>query len=181
MNNEMSINLLRTQSTLTQEEVLLLAKLRVAAIVVTAIVLCIGVFVGVSFMAAKFRLDSLTAQQTEANRQLVLNSKKEVLLLSLKSRLPLINKGVALQYPWQSILATVSQIVVPPNLHTLSIDENNVLSLDVSANSLEEIQDMINKTSTLSQSNNLKSPHIQSLQSQTGGKLDATIQFTPSL
>ena len=179
MKNELSINLLRTQSTLTQEELFLLTKIRTGAVIITLIILGLGFFVGMSFLAAKLRFDSLSKQRDEATKRLTIAAPKEAMLLALKSRLILVNKGLRSEYPWESILNSVAQIVTPPHLHTITVDAQNLITLDISSSSLEDIQDIVNKTSDLARQNKLKNPHIQSLTSQNSGEIDGSIQFTP--
>jgi len=180
MNREdQSINLLRVQSVLSNVETAFLLRLRLISIVMTIVVLTIGAFIGTAYLAAKLRLDTVTNDKSNALKILSYNSKKEALLLGLKDRIPLIDKAVESQYPWDKIMDTVSGIVSPPQLQGLTIDTKNTLKLEVDLGSLEEMNDIVGKTKEMVKSKQIKNPRIESLNADKNGKIKVSVMFTP--
>lgn len=177
--DDQSINLLRVHSVLSSEESALLSRLRVFSIVVTVLVLLIGTFVGTAFLAAKLRLNSVTDEKSNALKLLAFNSKKEALLLGLKSKIPLVNTAIRSQYPWDRIMETVSLVASPPILQSLTIDTTNTLTLMVSVGSLEEMNDLVGRTEELVQQKRIKNPRLGSLSTEKDGRINTSVLFTP--
>jgi hypothetical protein len=176
-----SINLLRTQSALTNNEVLLLGKIRFISLIGTVIILLIGCIVGGLYVYANVRLTSLQEEAKSKEHELVLNSKKESLLVALKHHLPIVEQVIKNQYNWDGVISTVGQIVEPPALKALVVDANNTLTLNIEVRSLEETADIVNKTIGLSQDNKLKNAKIESMQVFPDGHVEGIITFVPIL
>jgi hypothetical protein len=176
---DQSINLLRVQSALSNEEAVFLARFRLMSTVLTVIVLIIGFLVGTSYFAATLRLNSVTNDKSNALKILSFNSKKEALLLALKDRVPLAQAAIKSQYPWDRIIDAVTEIVTPPQLTSLTIDANDTLTIEVILGSLEEMDDLVRKTENLIASKRIKNTHIESLSTSKDGKIQASVSFIP--
>lgn len=176
-----SINLFRSQSALSSQELLLLSRLRFVSVVCTSIVVGIGVVLASLFTYAQLRLNALESEKKSINSQLSLNANKEVLLIALKDRAPILEQIMKNQYNWDGVISTVGQIVQPPNLKLLEVDANNTLTLNVGTHSLDETNEIIARTIELSQQNKLKNAKIDSLEMTSDGQVEATIKFVPVL
>jgi hypothetical protein len=176
-----SINLLRMHSALSSEEAVILSRLKIVAIVMAVFVLLCGVFVTIAFFAARIRLDTVTAEKSNTLKLIAFNSRKEALLVGLKERIPLINGIINNQYSWNKITDAVTQIISPPFLKSITINTNNVLTLGIEVGSLEEMNDIVQKTEELTKLNKIKNPRIESLDTQGDGTINSFIVFTPIL
>jgi hypothetical protein len=179
--DKQNINLLRTQSTLSPEEITLLSRLKIVCFFVVVFICICGLFVGTAYLAAKLRIDNLTIERSNTMRQLTLNSRKEAMLVALKQRIPVVDLAIKKQYSWDKIIEFVTYIVNPPILKSLSIDESYVLTLTIEANSLDEIKEIVQKTEELTIAKKIKNSRIQSLDSNKDGKVNTLIMFTPVL
>lgn len=105
------INLLRTQSVLSQEELAFLERFRVISGMIIAVVLGIGIFVGGAYLAAKFQYDRLEERRVTLARSITAQAKKQILLLSLQDRIPIIQKTIEAQYPWDTVVENLVSVV----------------------------------------------------------------------
>lgn len=174
-----SINLLRTKSLLSSTELTLLAKLRLFSTIGLVLVLVIGSLTGVAFLVANLQLNAITNQIAVTKRKITLANRKEVLLTTIKNRIPALEKNMASQYPWDSILSMVNDITKAPILQSVSVNERNELSLSVTVSQLEEVETMLASISDLFIAGKLKDPELKSLQINEKGQLVASIVITP--
>lgn len=177
---ELGINLLRSQSILSQTEQVLLEKLKLVAVILLIALLVVGTVAGGFFAVATIRLNALSSEREVTVRRISLQAEKEVLLRTLKDRISALEKTVASQYPWKAILDAVNQIVQPPTLETLSIDNQNTLSLGLSLNSLAELQTITESVEELAQAKKIRQPVIQSLNQTEGENIKVSIRFIPN-
>lgn len=176
-----AINLLRTQSVLTPEQLLILSKLRLASFIISGLFLGIGIFVGISYVAARTQLNNLENQRITIARQISQQAKKQVLLLNLQDRLPVIGKVMDAQYPWDRVIADLSLLALPPNLKTIAITQNNAITMTVQAKSLEEVSQMVRTSIQLSVDKKIRTPQISSIQISQQGTIDITLTLIPIL
>lgn len=176
---DVGINLLRSQSVLSTTELMLLEKIKIVVIAVLVCTLASGVFAGVAYVAAQLRMNAIENERSVLLRRISLQARKEALLLSLKDRVPSLEKTVNSQYDWKVILGAVSRIAQPPQLKSLSIDEKDTLTLGLTVDSLEEIEQMTNAVKVLARDKQIKDPVIESLQTVESNKIELNIRFIP--
>lgn len=173
------INLLRTQSVLSQEELAFLERFRVISGMIIAVVLGIGIFVGGAYLAAKFQYDRLEERRVTLARSITAQAKKQILLLSLQDRIPIIQKTIEAQYPWDTVVENLVSVVRPPFLKTLVIGDNNLLAITAQADSLEDVEVMVKEILKQTTEKKIRSPYISSMQVSHNGKIDINFSFIP--
>lgn len=161
------------------EEQQLFKKIQIGSYLITATILAVGIVVGITFFVARLRLDALTAEENKVTRKLSLNTQKEVLLLTLKDRLPMVEKTVAAQYSWKQLLESLGHIVSLSQLKAVSLDSSNVLRISVTAHTFEELEDMTKRILELVAQKKLRKPLIESLAVGTDNVLEVAFQVTP--
>lgn len=173
------INLLRTDSSLSNKETVLLKRTRFVSIVLLGAAIAAGFFVASAFLAAQMRLTYLENSRTNVLRRISFQAKKEVLLKTLKERMPSADKVIDSQYSWEHILNQISDIATPPTLQTVSIDEKSMITLGVVVPTFEEIEAMTQRLLELSDSGSLQSPKIHSIRSLQSGNYEVYLGFIP--
>ncbi len=175
------INLLRTQSVLSQEEVLLLGRIKLVSFIAVICVVVVGIFVGGAYFAAKLQHNQLEDKRVSLSKSISAQAKKQILLLSLQDRIPIIKKTLDAQYPWDKVVENLVQIVGPPYLKTLAIGQNNILNVTAEAKSLEDIEAMITESLKQTQEKKIRSPQISSMTIAKDGGINITFIFIPIL
>lgn len=179
MDKDITINLLKTQSVLSARELILLSRLKLVGIALLIMLLTSGLFVGTAFFAANLRLQGLENDRVTITRRIALQARKEVLLSSLKDRLPAIERVLDNQYPWNEIMSYVGQIAAVPSLTSLTMDDNSVVTLRIEATTLEDIEAMTQKLFQLTQQKKITFPGLSSLSLSKEGGYEVTLYFTP--
>lgn len=173
------INLLRTDSSLSSRETVLLKRTKFISIGLLLFSIALGLLVASAFIIAQMRLNDAEHARTTLLRRIAIQARKEVLLRTLKERMPSADKVIASQYPWENILNQISTIAIPPFLQTVSINEKSMITLGVVATTFEEIEQMTQRLLELSQSGSIMSPTLVSIRSLQSGNYEVYFSFTP--
>jgi hypothetical protein len=179
--DSMNINLLRTRSTLSQEELIFLQKLRFFSIAVISAVFIVGLFVGIAYIAGGMQYDRLERKRLALSRLINIQAKKQILLLSLQERIPIIEKVFDSQYSWDKVIDNIIEIISPPFLKRFSIEEDSTVHIMAHVNSLEELESIVVRTVKQAEEKKIRSPVINSLVVEKDGKIEARFTFTPML
>jgi hypothetical protein len=138
-------------------------------------------FVGGAYFAAKLQFNQLDDKRTALSKTIAAQAKKQILLLSLQDRIPIIQKTLDIQYPWDRVVEDLVAIVGPPYLKTLAIGQNNILNVSARADTLEEVETMVKEALRQTQEKKIRSPQLNSLQIAKDGTIDLTFTFIPIL
>lgn len=175
------INLLKTKTSLSPQVVAVQGQLKMGSYVAIAIVIVIGVLVGVSYSLLNFQLGRIENQKKTLIAQLNTLSRKEGLYVSLKQRLPIVEKALGGQRLWGSVLQTLNSVAVPPELTSVAIDDKNVMVLTLQTNSIETTASMVNAVITLARDRKIRSPQLVALQLLEDGAVQLSISFLPAI
>lgn len=177
--NEIRINLLKTQQSLTPYELSGLRRLKLVSTMVLIILLAAGTIAGSAFLIVTQRYNSLETEKNVTTRKITLASRKEVLLLAIKERIPITQRTINSQHPWNTIMNTVRAIASPPVLVGIQIDDKNNLILDLKSTSLDEINTVVQSINQFVIDGIISKPIINSLIVDNEGVVKSSVQFTP--
>lgn len=173
------INLLQTKTRLPSELLAFGEKLRIASWAILSGTLVVGVATGLLF----FLLGGERQRVAEDKRQLLAaissDAKKESVFISLKERIPLVERALSSEKAWGQILDTVGSIAQPPKLYSLSIDDKQLVQLNLKTNSLDEVGGWITSVLDLFATKRLRSPQLMGLQLARDGNILVSIAFIP--
>ncbi len=161
-------------------EVLALAeKLRVIGWIAMVGTLVVGIITGLIFLEFQ-RERELVAR----DKQLLLTTissmaKKESLFVSLKDRIPLVSRAINSEKPWGQILDTVAGISSPPSLYSVSVDDHQVVLLNMKSTSFDEVAGWIARVIDLTGAKRIRSPQLVSLQFAKEGTILVSLSFIP--
>lgn len=176
-----SINLLKTKSNLSGTDRIILQQLNRFASGIAIFTFIVGVIICSTFIFLKLRLSSLENKRTTITRSISQQARKQILLLAIRDRLPVIEKAIDTQYPWDRVIGDLSVIASPPALKSLTVGQNTTITLRAHANSLEEIGQMVESTIALTQAKKIMQPQIISLSASAEEGLDITLSLVPVL
>lgn len=173
------INLLQTKTRLAPELLALVEKLRTAGWIMLSGTLVVGVATGLLF----FLLGGERQRVAEDKRQLLAamtsDAKKESVFVSVKERIPLVERALSSEKAWGQIFDTVGSIAQPPKLYSLSVDDKQLVALNLKTNSLDEVGGWITSILDLFAQKRLRSPQLMGLQLARDGNIVVTIAFIP--
>ncbi len=176
---DISINLLKTQQSLTPYELSGLRRLKIVSTLVLVLLLTAGSIVGIAFLLVTQRFNSLETEKSITTRKITLASRKEVLLLAIKERVPVTQRTIKSQYPWNTMMNAVRAIATPPLLVGIRMEENNTMHLDLKTTSLDEINTVIQSINQFVIDGIISKPIINSLIVDNEGIVKSSVQFTP--
>lgn len=156
-------------------------QLRMASFVVISLVIIAGILVGVSYSFLNLQLTRTENEKKTLISQLNQLSRKEGLYVSLKQRIPIVEKALASQRAWGSVLKTISEVALPPILTSVAIDDKNVMILTLQADSVETTASMVNAVIRLAGEKKIRSPQLVALQLLQDGEVQLSISFLPAI
>jgi hypothetical protein len=176
---EIGINLLKTQQALTPYELASLHRVKMLSVTSLVALLTVGTIVGSAFFIATQRINALENERLSVMRKLTLAARKEVMLLSLKERIPVTRRTMESQHDWNTIINAIKSVAVPPLLVGFEIDAKNSLVVDIEATNLDEIYAAALKINQLVVSSVIKKPVIKELVQSEDGLVRASFEFEP--
>ncbi len=174
------INLLKTKTSLTPELITLMEKLRVGSFVAIGVVLVVGFLIAMSPLFLTGERNSLLEAKKQLVAAIAADARKEGLFLSVKDRIPVVDRAIQSEKPWGQILDMVGSIILPPKLLSLAVDDHYVVFLNVKAGSVEEIAGWINSIIDLVSQKRIRSPQLVSLQLTKEGSMLVSFSFIPN-
>ncbi len=174
------INLVKTKTSLTPELVAFMGQLRLASFVGIGGVLVVGFLIGVSFLFLTNERNSLAETKKQLLVAIAADAKKEGLFISLKDRVPVVDRAIQNEKPWGQILDMVGNVILPPKLVSLAVDDHQVVSLSVKAGSVEEVAGWINSIIDLVAKKRVRSSQLVSLQLTKEGSMLVSFSFIPN-
>lgn len=102
---------------------------------------------------------------------------KEGIYISIQDRTKVISSVLASQRPWTKVLDRVSSFVSPPELTSVSVDDQNKMVLSISSSSLESVLTIVNAVIAEAQAKHFINPQLLSLQIGTNGTVQLSIAF----
>lgn len=173
------INLLKAKTTLSAQQIAILDNLRQIGIILIAIALLGGVVTGSLYWFVSTQLTAAEAKKSQLLRNIASEAQKEALYVSLKNRLPIVQKAFDDYEPWGDIVGLIPTIATPPALKSVAVDDKNMTQMTVEENSIEETAVVINQVIALVRSRKIYNPQLVGLQITDDGSVQMTLSFLP--
>lgn len=175
------INLLKSRSSLSPQLQAIQEQIRWLGFgsIIFVIVACI--VVGVTYVILLQQRQALDARRQQVLSAIANESLKEGLYFSLKQRLPVADKALATQRPWGPLFEAITTIAVPPQLSSVTVDDQNVVVLTIRATSIDETANAVNAVVGLVQERKVRNPQLVGLQLMKDGAVQLSLSFIPTL
>lgn len=172
-----TINLIRTKTSSSPQMEAIEASLKKSSYIGLALFLGVSVILALLYGLFYFENGNLQKQKTQLIADINSQKSKEGLLLAIKDRTKTVEKAMATQKPWTETLDLVSTFATPPLLSTISVDEQNKVTLSVKADSLDDLLTMVNTIITHTKEDKIRNPQLLSFQVGKTGQVELTISF----
>lgn len=181
MNRSIAINLFRPTSRFSEQELSLFRKLRVYSAITLFVMIVISVFVGISYMAGANQFARLEEERLFLAKSISAQAKKEVFLLSFQERIPVAQQIMNNQYRFDRIFDALIEIASPSSMQTISFNKenNDEMTVTITADSLKEVQGVVDRVLKKKQERIIHNPFIQSLSVGSNGDVELVLRFRP--
>jgi hypothetical protein len=173
-----TINLIRTKTSSSPQLDAIEASLRRTGYIGVVLFLCASCVIAMVYFLFYFEESSLQKEKADLTRRVNAAKNKEGLLLAIRDRTKTVEKAMANQKPWVKVLDLVETFAVPPNLGTITVDEQNKVVITLKAASLDEVLKMVNTIIASAKDNHLKDPQLISFQFGKGGIAELSVSFS---
>ncbi len=173
------INLIRTKTRLSPELLALADRLRVIGWVALVSVIVVGMLTGLVFLELQRERQMVSAEKERLLATIAKSARKESLFVSLKDRIPLVTRALNTQKPWGQILDMVSTIAVPPDVYSISVDDHQMVLVNLKTTSFAEVSRWISRVTDLVGAARIRSPQLVSFQLLKGETILLTVSFIP--
>ncbi len=126
------------------------------------------------FFQEKNRLQTIHESLTN---QLIANSQKEAMYVSIKDRTNIVSKALTSQRPWTQLLDQITSFVQPPTLSDISVDDQGKITMSIKADSVDSMLQVINGIIAETQNNEIVNPQLVSFQLGKNDSIQSTISF----
>jgi hypothetical protein len=172
-----NINLIRTKTSSSPQLEAIEMSLRRTGYVAVALFLCVSFVLGVVYVFIIQEKSRLESVQQNLTRELTANLQKEGMFLSIKDRTRIVKKVMETQKPWAQLLDRVSEIMPPPALSDVTVDDQSKITISIHAGSVDTILQAVNSLISQANNNRIINPQLLSFQIAKTGSITATISF----
>jgi hypothetical protein len=137
-----------------------------------------GIFVSGTYYYMLIRRDQLTSTKQRLSDIIAQNPTKEGLLVSVQQRSALITKIFGVQKPVSKVFDTVDAFVSGSQMSVIALDDRNIVSLSIHAQSITEVISITDMLITQAAQNQVKAPQLVSLTLGKDGGVDLGLSFT---
>lgn len=173
-----TINLIRTKTGGSSQYDAVFESLRRAATAGLWLFLLAAFALGASYYYFYTEQGRLAKQRSELYFRVNQARNKEGLLISIKERTAIVDRVLAAQKPWADMLDLLGTIVVPPALSTISVDDQNKIVVGITAPSIDDIVEPMERFVEYAREGKIRIPQILSVQFDKNGKVTVSLVFT---
>lgn len=173
------INLFKSESSISPQLEGIQEQLRVIGYGAIGIFLLVGLVVGVTFVVMQAQYQSLTNSKTQLIERINRESQKEGLLVSLKDRIKVVDKAIASQKPWSSLLDTILPLIPPPRLTNIGVDDEDRITITVRLPSIEESMNIVTTMLQLAIEQKIRNPQLTGFSFDKDGGVRMSLSFLP--
>lgn len=181
MNPATDINLLKAKTALSPSFVALERHLHIASYAVLIGTLSVSLFLGVGYTVLRSRLGVLILAQQKYVTLIANQSRKEVLLVSIKDRLSALDKIIASQKNWVVAFDLIARVLGGQPLNSFSVNDEQQVSMSITVFSIEEAISLVDRIALEMHDKKLIRPTLESLHYGKNGSVDLSIVFIPTL
>jgi hypothetical protein len=172
-----NINLIRTKTGSTHQYEAVEVSLRKTGYIGLIGILCIGFILAVIYFFFAQEKSHLETKKQNLVRELTLNAQKQGMFLSIKDRTKIVKRVMANQKPWALLLDRVTQIMQPPALSNVMVDDQNKVTITLAAQNVDTILTAVSALITQANENTILNPQLLSFQIGKNGNIESTISF----
>lgn len=171
------INLLKTKTGLSPEFIALEARLKwVSSIAFIALIVAGAILIGADKLLNS-KKQNLLHQKKTLLTSITNESEKEYLFVTVKERLPLLEKALATQKPWEVALDTILSFVAPPQLVSIDLDEKDAVKLTIHTSTAEEALSYVDRVVELTREKRVSNPQLLFLELDEDGSVQFVLSF----
>ncbi len=175
--NQHNINLIRTKSDTSSQIEAIESSVRKTSTTALIIFLCISVIVGSVYGLYFYKENSQEVQKAELISRVNSLKNKEAYLLAIKDRTKTVEKVMGNQKPWVQMLDLVNTFAAPPNLTSITVDEQDKIAITLRAASLEDVLSTVKSIQSYVETNKIKNPQLVSFQITKTEQYELSISF----
>ena len=138
-----------------------------------------GILLGLIYFFITSRYQALETQKTQIIQELKTNSVKEGIVISLKSRISVVQKALDVARPWGKLFPLLEQIGPVNSFVTLSVDESGRVSTIIEVQSIDDAVAIVTHTLELAGLKSLRSPQLLSFSMREAGIVQIGLSFIP--
>lgn len=172
-----SINLIRTKTSGSPGLDSIEQSLRRSGYIGLFAFLCVGVVIASLYFFFYQQNSGLIQTKTTLTTQVDAEKQKEGMYLAIQDRTKVISSVLAGQRPWVKVLDRISTFVSPPELISISVDDQNKIVLSITSSSLNSVLSIVNAIAAEAKANHFVSPQLLSLQIGNKGLVQVSISF----
>ena len=173
------INLIRTKTRLSPEMLIFAERLRVISWAGLIGTIIIGILTGLLYLEFQRERQGVAEQKQQLLASIAANARKESLFIALKDRIPLVSRALNSEKPWGNILDTVALVAAPPTLYSVTVDDHQVVQLNLKSNSFDEVAGWVARVINLVNQQKVRSPQLVSFQFAKEGTILVSLSFIP--
>ncbi len=173
-----TINLIRTKTSGTSQYDPIFESLRKSATVGLWLFLVASMALGGVYYYFYAEQGRLEKERAELYLRVNQAKNKEGLLISIKERTKIVDKVLAAQKPWADMLDLLGTVVVPPQLSSISVDEQNEVVVGITGESIDDIVEPMESFIAFAQQGKIRNPKILSVQFDKDGSVTVSLAFT---
>ena len=172
-----NINLIRTKASSSPQIDVLEASLRRSAYICLITFVSLAAITGVVYGLFYFQRSKLQNERQQLLVRVNNGKNKEGLLVAIKDRTKIVQRAMQNQKPWTKMFDIVYSFVQPPQLESLSVDEQNKMLLTIRTASVDEMAAIVDSIISYAKDSKILNPQLLSLQFGRSGSLEITVSF----
>lgn len=174
------INLIASKTDGTPSLLVLARNLQKIGLAATVGSIVLGLFFSVGLIILNMRITSLTSEKTVLLERIQSDSKKEGLITIVKKQSGVADKVLATVKPWGGVIAQITDIVPLSIFSSLSVSDKQELSLIISAPTIGDALDVVERINTYVKDKTVKSPMLESLEMGVDGNVKMSLTYISS-
>ncbi len=175
------INLIAAKTDVTPSLLVLSAHLQKIGLAATVLSLLLGLFFGVGLTILRVRIKSLNGEKINLLTRIQNNSRKEGLITIIKKQSSVAQKVMATVKPWGDVIAQIASIMPLHIFTSVSVNDKGELSLIISAPTIGDALDVVERINALVKDKSIKNPMLQSLEMGVDGNVRMSLTYISSV
>jgi hypothetical protein len=172
-----SINLIRTKTGSSHQYEAIEASLKKTGYIGLIGICCVGFILAIVYFLFTQEKSHLETTKQTLVQELTKNAQKQGMFLSIKDRTKIVKRVMVNQKPWAQLLDRVTQIIAPPSLSSISVDDQNKVTITLNASSVDSVLVAVNALIAQAKENKIVNPQLLSFQIGKNGSIESMISF----
>lgn len=173
-----SINLIRTKTDVSPQFTLIETSLRRVSILALGVFLLVGILTGSLYFYYSSQLKTLDSARENYRKQIRTAKNIEGLLTAIKDRTRIVERAMSSQRPLGETLKLLSTVTVPPQLSSVSIDEQSTIEITLQGNTITDILPPVTTLILYANQGRVRNPELRSVQFAKNGLVTVSLIFS---